>query len=44
MYNFPIWLRLLPKTLFKIIDRDGMYAYCFTDLEKKEVCYRVYYI
>ncbi|XP_025106609.1 uncharacterized protein LOC112571657 [Pomacea canaliculata] len=22
MYNFPIWLRLLPKTLFKIIDRD----------------------
>ncbi|KAK7503410.1 hypothetical protein BaRGS_00005331, partial [Batillaria attramentaria] len=22
LYNFPIWMRLLPKTLFRIIDRD----------------------
>lgn len=23
MQNFPVWLRLLPKSLFRIIDRDG---------------------
>lgn len=23
MYNFPVWLRLLPKSLFKIMDKNG---------------------
>ena len=37
MGNFPIWLRMLPKCLFRIIDKKGayMYNYIYQHLDRK---------